>query len=338
MRCVITGGGTGGHLAIARALQEALITRGHEALFIGSTSGQDRMWFEEHSGFSHAYFLATTGVVNRKGWGRVAALWRIFKAFLQARRILKRHEADAVISVGGFSAAPASLAALSRGVPLFIHEQNAVSGRLNRLLKPFAKRFFSSYDAASPIRDYPVSGELFERARLRHSVETVIFLGGSQGAAFINDLALSAAPRLRERGIAIIHQCGERDYERVKGAYAELGIEAELYGFTKELPALLERSDLAVSRAGASTLWELCASGIPALYIPYPHAAADHQYHNARFLVEQGLAWCERQGEGVEGLFLSLLDEPLEERSRALMELCRPEGAEHMIQIIEETH
>ena len=274
--------------------------------------------------------------MNRKGWGRAAALWRIFKAFLQARRILKQHRADAVISVGGFSAAPAALAAVSRGTPLFIHEQNAVSGRLNRLLRPFAKRFFSSYDPASPVRDYPVSGEFFKRARVRSSVKTVIFLGGSQGAAFINDLALSVAPRLRERGIGIIHQCGERDFGRVQAAYAERGVEAELYGFTKELPALIERSDLAVSRAGASTLWELCASGIPALYVPYPHAAADHQYHNARFLVEQGLGWCERQGEGVEGLFLTLLDEELETCSRALMELCHPEGAERMVKVIEE--
>ncbi len=335
MRCVITGGGTGGHLAIARALQEALVARGHEAIFIGSMSGQDRMWFAEHSGFSHVYFLETTGVVNRRGWGRVAALWRVLKALLKARKILGRHRVDAVISVGGFSAAPAALAALSRLTPLFIHEQNAVTGRLNRLLKPFAKRFFSSYDPASPIRDYPVSEAIFKGARLRQKVERVIFLGGSQGAAFINDLALAVAPTLAARGIGLIHQCGERDYERVRSAYDALGIDAELYGFTKELPALLERSDLAVSRAGASTLWELCAAGIPALYIPYPHAAADHQYHNAQFLVAQDLGWCERQGEGVEALLLSLLDEPLEERSRALMELCRPEGAQRMIKVIE---
>ena len=336
MRFAVTGGGTGGHLVIARALQEALSEAGHEAIFIGSTSGQDRMWFEEASGFSNTYFLKTTGVVNQHGMHKVRALWRIFKAFLRSRGVLKRHGIDAVVSVGGFSAAPASFAALSLGLPFFIHEQNAVTGRLNRLLKSHATAFFSSYDDASPVRDYPVSAALFEKARLRRRIERVIFLGGSQGALFINDLALSVAPELQRRGIAVIHQCGERDFERVQKAYEALGIEVELVAFSKQLPDLLEQSDLAVSRAGASTLWELCASGIPAFYIPYPYAAADHQFHNAKFIAEQGLGWCERQGSDIEKRLLAVLDEPIESRSRALMALCRPGGARAMVKTMEE--
>ena len=111
MKFVVTGGGTGGHLVIAAALLEALVQRGHEAIFIGSTSGQDRMWFEKSSGFVHTYFLETTGVVNQKVLGKIAALWRIFKAFLRSRSLLRKHQIQAVISVGGFSAAPASFAA-----------------------------------------------------------------------------------------------------------------------------------------------------------------------------------------------------------------------------------
>lgn len=336
MRFAVTGGGTGGHLVIAKALQEALNERGHEVIFIGSTSGQDRMWFEGSEGFSHTYFLKTTGVVNQRGIHKLRALWRIFAAFLESRNILKRHRIDAVVSVGGFSAAAASFAALSRGLPFFIHEQNALSGRLNRLLKPYATAFFSSYDGASMVKDYPVSAEIFEKARLRRKIENVIFLGGSQGALFINDLALSMAPELRRRGIAVIHQCGERDYERVQKGYEALGIEVELVAFTKRLPDLLAKSDLAVSRAGASTLWELCASGIPAFFIPYPHAAADHQFHNAKFIEEQGLGWCERQGDGVEERLIGILDEALETRSAALMGLCRPGGAGEMVETMEE--
>lgn len=335
MKFVVTGGGTGGHLAIASALQAALVVRGHEAVFIGSTSGQDRMWFGRHSGFSHVYFLNTTGVVNQKGWGKVSALWRVFKAFLRSRSLLKEHRIDAVISVGGFSAAPASFAALSRGIPLFIHEQNARIGRLNALLKPCAKAFFSSYDEASPVKAYPVSELLFAKARVRKTLGTIIFLGGSQGAAFINDLALSAAPLLKECNIAIIHQCGERDYSRVKAAYEKLGIEAELVAFTRELPNLLEKSDLAVSRAGASTLWELCANGLPALFVPYPHAAGDHQFYNARFVVQQELGWCERQGEAVEPLLREILKQDLEAKSRTLMTLIEPDGAERIVKYVE---
>jgi len=331
MKIALTGGGTGGHLVIAKALQEALSAQGHTALFIGSTSGQDRMWFEGDPGFEACHFMATTGVVNQRGWRKLRALWRIFRAMWQSRALLKRHKVDAVVSVGGFSAAPASLAALSLSLPLFIHEQNAATGRLNRLLRPYCRAFYSSYDETSPVRDYPVRPDIFATARVRERVESVIFLGGSQGAAFINDLALRVAPLLRDRGIGIIHQCGERDYERVRAAYEAAGIEAELVAFTKQLPELLSRSDLAVSRAGASTLWELCACGIPAFYIPFPHAAQDHQYDNAMFLAERDLAWCERQGEGVHERLEALLDEPLETRSRALMQLCRPGGAEAIV-------
>ena len=334
-RFAVTGGGTGGHLAIARALAEALRARGHEAIFIGSTNGQDRMWFEESELFEKRYFLHTTGVVNRKGLHRFGALWRIVKGWWHARILMKRHGIEAVISVGGFSAAPASFAALSLGIPLFIHEQNASTGRLNRLLRPYAKAFFSSYDASSPVKDYPVASVLFEKARVRRKIERVIFLGGSQGAAFINDLAIKMAPELVKRGIGIIHQCGERDYERVRQAYDTASLDAELVAFTKELPKLLERSDLAVSRAGASTLWELCASGIPAFYIPFPHAAEDHQYHNAKFIAERQLGWCERENPGIGAHLLGLLDEDLSERSRLLMQLCRPGAALHIVEAIE---
>ncbi len=335
MRFVITGGGTGGHLAIAAVLEKALSQRGHEAIFIGSSSGQDRMWFEKGSGFAHTYFLPTTGVVNQKGLGKAAALWRIGKAFMRSRALLKEFDAVGVISVGGFSAAPASFAALSRKIPLFIHEQNAETGRLNALLKPYARLFFSSYDASSPVQAYPVSKVLFEKARVRTTLERVIFLGGSQGATYINDLALSIAPILSERGISIIHQCGERDLERLQRSYAEMGIDVELMAFSKALPELIERSDLAISRAGASTLWELCANGLPAFFIPYPYAAGDHQYYNAQFIVQKELGWSERQGDTLKQRLIAVLDEDLSRRSKKLMALIEPEGAQKIIEVIE---
>jgi UDP-N-acetylglucosamine--N-acetylmuramyl-(pentapeptide) pyrophosphoryl-undecaprenol N-acetylglucosamine transferase len=335
MKVAITGGGTGGHLVIAKALKEALVKRGHRAIFIGSTSGQDRMWFEEEPGFDATYFLPTTGVVNKRGIKKAGALWRIGKAFMVSRRLLKQHQVDAVISVGGFSAAPASFAALSRHLPFFIHEQNASMGRLNRLLKPHATQFFSSYDAASPVKSYPVNAALFEKARIRSGVHRVIFLGGSQGAAFINDLALALAPSIAAKGIAITHQCGDRDYERVKAAYEAMRLDVELVDFTKALPDLLEKSDFAISRAGASTLWELCANGLPAYFIPYPYAAGDHQYHNARFLVEKGLGWCARQKEVKHDELLALLDEGLSERSERLMRLIERDGADQIIEQVE---
>jgi len=336
MRLCITGGGTGGHLMIAEALLEAATSLGHEAIFIGSTHGQDRKYFEVGSQFKETYFLHTTGVVNQRGLGKLKALFKVFRAFFHARKLLKKHNIDATYSVGGFSAAPASFATLSRGLPLFIHEQNAVYGRLNRLLKPFATSFISAYDENPTVEGYPVKEQFYNSARVRESLKTIIFLGGSHGAKAINDLALAVAQNLSKRHIKIIHQAGEADYERVKKSYEELAVEVELYAFTKELPSLIARADLAISRAGASTLWELTANGCPAFYVPYPYAAGDHQYYNAKFIVDNSMGWCEREGDMLESKLLTVLDEPLSERSQKLLEHSSRDVAIKMIKNIEE--
>jgi UDP-N-acetylglucosamine--N-acetylmuramyl-(pentapeptide) pyrophosphoryl-undecaprenol N-acetylglucosamine transferase len=336
MKICISGGGTGGHLMIAQALVEAGVQRGHEIIFIGSMSGQDRAYFETDSLFSQVYFLDTKGVVNQKGLAKIVSLVKILKAFFISRKILKKHKIEATYSVGGFSAAPASFASLSLFIPLYIHEQNAVSGRLNSLLKPFAKRFISAYDTSSPIQGYPIKESFVKSARLRKKLETIIFLGGSQGARAINDLALDVAKDLKDKGVSIIHQCGERDLERVRAAYKEQGVDVELYGFTKEIDSLIARADLAVSRAGASTLWELVANGVPTLFIPYPYAASDHQYFNAKFIVENDLGWCYREDEDLKGHVLNLVTRELEDKSKRLLEYSNENVAQKMIQDIEE--
>lgn len=331
MNIVFTGGGTGGHLVIALALAEAAQKRGFNVMFIGSTSGQDRQWFGDGAVFKQAHFLETTGVVNKKGFGKLGAVWKIFKAVLKSREILRDFSADAVVNVGGFSAAPAALAAVMSRTPLYIHEQNAVTGTLNTLLRPYAKGFFSSYEEGENRCDYPVNERYFHNAYIRSTVKTVIFLGGSQGAKFINDLALEVAGWLNERGIRIIHQCGAKEEERVKAAYRQLGISADVYGFTSQIASLIEQSDVAISRSGASTLWELCAARVPAFFIPYPYAAADHQYHNARYIVEHQVGWCERQGEGIAEKLKGALSSDISLKSEKLGELISPNGADYII-------
>lgn len=336
MRVAITGGGTGGHLAIAAALLEAVKERGHDAIYIGSSSGQDQSWFKDEVRFEQRHFLDTSGVVNRKYLGKLWALIKIFRAVLTSRKILAREKIDAVISVGGYSAAAATFAAYTKQVPFFIHEQNAVMGRLNTMMKPYARAFYSSYDTESPVTDYPVRDVFFSTAHLRKKIETIIFLGGSQGAQFINNLALETAAVCTAKGIKVIHQCGERDFDRVRKAYEDQKLDVELYSFTKELPALIQRADLAVSRAGASTLWELTANGLPALFVPYPYAAGDHQFYNARYLADKGLAWSQRESASYSRNLISILESDLEEKSRGLMALSRKGGAEAIIENIEE--
>lgn len=337
MNICITGGGTGGHLMIAEALLEAASKAGHKSLFIGSTKGQDQKYFADSKLFSKVYFLETTGVVNQKGLGKIKALLKVVAAFFKARKLLQENEIDAVYSVGGFSAAPASIASLSKKIPLFIHEQNAVEGRLNAILKPYAKSFISAYDENSSIKGYPVKEVFAQTKRVRDSLETIVFLGGSHGAKAINDLALSIAPTLSKRQIKIIHQAGEADFDRVQKEYETLGLDVELYAFTTQLPELIARADLAVSRAGASTLWELTTNGCPAFYVPYPYAAGDHQFFNARFIVDNEMGWCEREGVNLKEELLKVLESPqLKEKSQKLLKHSKSNVAMQMIQNLED--
>jgi len=341
MSIVMTGGGTGGHLAIIKAVKEPLllqvkeaVTEPAEVIYIGSTQGQDRQWFGEDEDFAHKYFFETRGVVNQSRLGKVKSLWMLFKAFLQARRLLKRHKAKVVFSVGGFSSAATAFAAKSMGIPLVIHEQNAALGSLNRVLQKHATAFISSYLPQSPIQAYPIKQVFFDKARIRDRVETILFLGGSQGAVAINTLALELAPTLHQRGIRIIHQAGERNIDSVTSAYAELGIEAEVFGFTTRLADFMEEADFAIARAGASTLWELSAMALPTLFVPYPYAASDHQYHNAQFLVEKGLAWLMREDVIEAAQVIALLDEDMSDRSRGLKALIEKGGAEQIAALL----
>ena len=326
MSIVMTGGGTGGHLAIIKAVKEHL--KGEELIYIGSTQGQDKQWFEVDNDFSHKYFFETRGVVNQGGLGKVKSLFMVFKATLQAIKLLKKHQAKVVFSVGGFSSAATAFAAKVLRIPLVIHEQNAALGSLNKMLKPYATEFISSYLEESPIKAYPIKEIFFENARIRHEAKTIIFLGGSQGAKAINTLALEMAAELQEKGIKIIHQAGEKNLDDIKVAYDDLGIKAEVFGFTTKLAEYMKEADIAIARAGASTLWELSATALPALFIPYPYAASDHQYYNAQFLVEKDLAWLMREDEIDKEKVLALIDEDLDFKSQGLMEIVEKDGSE----------
>lgn len=327
MKIIITGGGTGGHLSIAKSFKEELVKRGIAPIFIGSTYGQDRDWFENDEYFYKRYFFETSGVVNKKGLKKLSSLLNIFKKSKECKKIINDEDVKAVISVGGYSAAPASLAAIYTKTPLFIHEQNAVMGRLNKILSPFAKRVFCSF--TPPYDPYPVSDIFFKKKRVRKDIKTVIFLGGSQGAKEINDFALKVANKLNEKGINIIHQTGKRDFDRVKKEYERLNIKADVFAFDKNLIEKIAIADFAVSRAGASTLWELASNALPALYLPYPYAAGNHQYYNAKYLVDKGAGFL--ASDLKEKDFLNILDKDMEEISKKLISLGDEKGSKKIV-------
>ncbi len=328
----MTGGGTGGHLTIIKAVKEHLLEE--QLIYIGSTKGQDQAWFKEDEQFHSTYFLQTQGVVNQGLLGKIKSIFMLAKATLQARKILKNAHAKVVFCVGGFSAAPTSFAAITLGIPLVIHEQNAAIGSLNKLLRSRAKAFISSYEEQSPITAYPIKNEFFEKSRIREEIKSIIFLGGSQGAKAINELALKLAPTLKEKNINIIHQAGERNIQEVEKSYEKLGIQAKVFGFTKELSTYMEEADFAIARSGASTLWELSAIACPTLFIPYPYAAGDHQYYNAKFLKDLDVAWIMRENELDVQKVLKLLDENMLEKSQKLQNLIEKDGALQIAQLL----
>jgi len=333
-KIVITGGGTGGHLSIAKAVATELKKLGQEAVFIGSNSGQDRAWFEGSELFSSCHFLDSSGVVNKRGLSKISSLLNIIKLSKSAAKIVKNENAKAVFSVGGFSSAPASLASIYLKKPLYIHEQNSVKGSLNRVLEPFSKELFSSYDKRSKLKNYPVRKEFFDSYRFRSEIETIGFFGGSQGARFINDLAISMAKELCDKGINIVHQCGKNDEERVKKAYEELEVEAKVYGFYDKPWELFSEVDFAISRSGAGMLWELSACGVPALFIPYPYAAGNHQFFNAKFLLDSGACRLSMQEGVTKEYVLKLIDDGIKGLSENLRDKIEYGGAEEIARFI----
>jgi UDP-N-acetylglucosamine--N-acetylmuramyl-(pentapeptide) pyrophosphoryl-undecaprenol N-acetylglucosamine transferase len=331
----ITGGGTGGHLAIANALKVELNKRGIKPIYIGSTYGQDKSWFENDKGFEKSYFLDSKGVVNKKGFQKITVLLQIIKEAFYCKKILKEHKIEAIFCVGGYSAAPASFASILSLKPLYIHEQNALIGMLNKILRPFAKEFFSSYDTNSKVKDYPVNHALFETRRIRKELKTVIFLGGSQGAKFINQLAINTSKEFLKRGIKVIHQTGKSEYEDIKKFYIQNQLDVVCFDFSRELINYIQEADFAISRAGASTLWELCANALPTLFIPYPYAANNHQLFNTKFIIDNKMGFVKEEKDfDTNDLFAMLEKTNLEEISTKLYNSIQEGGIGKIADII----
>lgn len=332
---IITGGGTGGHLSVAKTLVDEFFNRGWKVIFVGSTKGADKSWFENDKNLFLSLFLDTYGVVNQSKLGKIKSLFKIIKGMFKVIKLIKKYNVEKIVSVGGFSAASASFAAILTKRDFYIHEQNAYMGKLNKITSKFAKEVFSSYSKDSKVKDYPIKDIYFDNARLREDIKTIIFLGGSQGAVAINDFAIKVAPKLHSMGIKIIHQAGKNDFDRISKEYQKLGIMVDCFDFSKELISKMNQADFAISRSGASTLWELCALGIPSLFIPFPYAAGDHQYFNAKFIEDKKLGYVIRESKlKEENLFKIIEEKEIEEKSRSLINLISKDGVVKIVDTI----
>lgn len=301
MRWMLAGGGTGGHLFPGLALADALRARCPEAGigFIGTPDGLERT-LVPRAGYPLDLIAAGRGSpISRH---RPMNLPRFLVALAQCMRLLRKERPDALIVLGGYAGAAPGLVAGWLGIPLVLLEQNTIPGRVNRMLARRARQihlqflcarehFGSSpatwHDTGSPIR--AGLSALTRRAPCRG--EALLVMGGSQGAQSLNALVLKAMPAIRDAiGCRVIHLCGTGQEESVGESYRQMGIEATVYGFCHQMETCYPNARLAVSRAGAGSLAELAAAGIPALLLPLPSAMDDHQRKNAEVLVRKGAA------------------------------------------------
>lgn len=307
---VLAAGGTGGHLIPAFATAEELIRRGHHVALVTDERGRDIPGRPD----GMAAHVLPVGRFGRNPLGWIAALRAVLRGRRMALRLFETFEPSAVIGFGGYPALPASLAARSAEVPLIVHEQNAVLGRVNRLLSGGVDAIATSYPHIERLPDdrkdkvrlvgNPVRAEvlalrsepfppLTEDGLLR-----VLVTGGSQGARVLSEVVPDGLamlpPALRSR-LQVTQQCRAEDIERVRARYADHGIPAELGTYFEDMAARLAEAHLFIGRAGASTIAELTAVGRPAILIPLPIATDDHQAANTREMVSAGGARMIRQ-------------------------------------------
>jgi len=348
IRVVIAAGGTGGHLfpgiAVAREFQAAA---GAAVTFLTTPKPVTTRILESY-GFPwealESRALKGEGVLSR---GRT--LLGVPGGVLRARRRLKALAPHLVLGMGGYSSGPVGVAAWTLRIPLALHEQNAIPGTTNAWLARLARRVFvsfpetQSYLPAGLARwtGNPIRGEFYqERGPRPPAPFTVLITGGSQGAHHLNMEVLAALPLLtdlKER-LHFLHLPGEADRGQVETGYRQNGFDAEVMGFSPEMPELMARAHLIVCRAGASTLAELTAMGRAALLVPYPYAANNHQEHNARFLAAAGAAQLilnkEFTGELFAGKIRQFLAAPeaLAAMEEAARRLARPQAAKDIVQ------
>jgi UDP-N-acetylglucosamine--N-acetylmuramyl-(pentapeptide) pyrophosphoryl-undecaprenol N-acetylglucosamine transferase len=301
LRVVIAGGGTGGHLYPGIAVARELLRRRPDTAvtFAGTAKGMEARVIPRE-GFQ-LELLRSSGLKGMSPAAFARGLSLLPLSGLDAWRIVSRRRPDVVVGVGGYSSGPVVLAAAARRVPTLLLEQNAVPGLTNRLLARIVSAAAVTFDST---REYfgrrgfvtgnPVRSEFFDPApaRLPAGPPRILIFGGSQGAHAINMAMVEAAPRLAARsgGMAITHQTGERDLAEVRDGYRRAGLEARVEPFLFAMDREMKGADLVVSRAGATTLAELTAAGVPAILIPLPTAADDHQRRNAEVLVAGGAA------------------------------------------------
>lgn len=323
---LVMAGGTGGHVYPALAVARALQAQSREVVWLGTHRGLEARVIPA-AGIDMEW-ISVKGLRRKGVLALIVAPLQLGWALIQSLAVIFRRRPAAVLGMGGFASGPGGVAAWLTRRPLVIHEQNAAAGMTNRLLARLARVVLQAFPGAfnssvvaetvgNPVReDIAAVAAPAERYSGRQGRLRLLVLGGSQGALALNN-SVPAALALLDPDVrpTVRHQCGERTLEIAKAAYAEHDVEVELHSFIDDMAGAYAWADLVVCRAGALTIAELCAAGVPALLVPYPGAVDDHQTANAQPMLNAGAAVVVQERDLTPELLAGLLREWLQSRA-----------------------
>lgn len=342
---LIMAGGTGGHIMPGLAVADVLRARGWTVCWLGNPEKMEGRLVPERG-----YRLLPLKFQGLRGKGARALLslpLRLAMACNAARKHFKAVRPDVVLGMGGYVAFPGGVVSKLQGVPLIVHEQNAIAGTANKALAKFARAALSGFPNVLPGGQHvgnPVRHDVcaLPDPALRYDARTgplnILVVGGSLGAQVLNVVVpqaltlLDAATRPR-----VVHQSGEQHIDALRQAYAEQGVDAECVPFVQDMAGAIGAADLVICRAGAMTVAEVAAAGVAALFIPLPHAIDDHQNANARYLSDARAAWRQPQNEfnapWLANRLATIDREQLKAMAQRARAFAQPEAAERIADI-----
>ena len=318
---LIMAGGTGGHVYPALGFAEMARKKGHKVSWLGTAAGLEARVVPESQ--IELNLIDIEGVRGKGIKSLLLAPLKILRAVSQARSVIKKLKPDLVIGFGGYSAGPGGVASKLAGIPLVIHEQNAVAGTTNKLLSKIARVCLCAFEGALPNSETvgnPVRAEILELDEYSLTStdlesRNLLVIGGSLGARFLNEsVPVAIASMDSEKRPAIRHQAGPKLIKEAIDSYEKAGVDAEVTAYIEDMASAYKWADLVVCRAGAMTVSELSIVGVASLLVPFPFAIDDHQTANARWLVDAGAAEMYQQSEDDLDVFTSRMVRLLESK------------------------